>query len=173
MKLELDLNELLGFEYDEETGEPIGQKNFRNEVVSMAAGALIGEYRNDLKAEVREKVGEVVLEEIRETVRTVMAEPIQQRTPWGERKGEPATILEMVRMSLESFLSGTTSSGRDIYGTQQPKNLRELIDQSTREVLTTELRTAVAEAKKQINNAVTVKALEAAVEALSMEVKVR
>src|SRR3982751_1277384 len=166
MKLELDLNELLGFEYDSETGEAIGHKDFRNEVVSMAAGALIGEYRNDLKGEVREKVGEIVLDEIRGIVREVMAGPIQQCTPWGEKKGEPASILEMVRTSLETFLSGTTA-GRDTYGNTKPANLRQLIDESTREVLTTELRTAVAEAKKQINNAVTKKALEAAVKALT------
>jgi len=171
MKIELDLDRMLGFEYDEE-GELIGQKDFRAEVVASAAAQLVGEYRNDLKAEVREKVGDVVLDEIRGIVREAMAGEIQQRTPWGEKKGNPQTILEMVRTSLEAFLSGTTS-GNDRYGNSKPQNLRQLIDEATREVLTTELRTAVAEAKKQINNAVTVKALDAAVQALSTGAKVR
>ena len=170
MKIELDLNQMLGFELDDE-GEPIGQRDFRNEVANVAAAQLIGEYRNDINAEVRSKIGDVVIEEIRDIVRKAMKGPIQQRTPWGESKGTPQTILEMVRTNLEAFLSGT-DGGHDPYGNRKPANLRQLIEEVTREVLSTELRQDVAEAKKQINTAIQQRAVKAAVEALSVGVRV-
>lgn len=169
MKIELDLNQMLGFEFDDE-GEPIGQKDFRNEVANLAAAQMIGEYRNDIKAEVRTKIGDVVTDEIRGIVREAMAGEIQQRTPWGESKGTPQTILEMVRTSLEAFLSGTTA-GNDRYGNSKPQNLRQLIDEVAREVLSKDLREAVAEAKKQIGSEIKNRALKAAVDALAPAVR--
>jgi len=169
MKLELDLNQLLGIEYDEE-GEAVGQRDLRGEVVQQAAAALIKEVRDEAKKETREKVGEAVLDEIRGIVSEVMAQPIQQRTPWGEKKGEPLSILEMVRIELEAFLSGTTES-RDRYGNQKPANLRQLIEQATREVISKDMREAVNEAKAGVTKEVTQRALKAAVETLTVGVK--
>lgn len=168
-KIELDLDQMLGFEYDAE-GEAIGRKDFRREVVQAAAAQLIGEYRNDIKAEVRAEIGDVVTGEIREIVRKAMEGPIQQRTPWGESKGEPQTILEMVRTHLAAFLSGTTAES-DRYGNRKPANLRQLIEEVTREVLSKELREDVAAAKKEINNAIRGRAVAAAVDALSKGVQ--
>lgn len=170
MKIELDLDQMLGFEYDSE-GEPIGQKDFRREVVQAAATQLVVEIRKDAVTEARAKVGEIVEDEIRDIVRKAMEGPIQQRTPWGESKGTPQTILEMVRTNLEAFLSGT-GGGHDPYGNRKPANLRQLIEEVTREVLSKELRQDIAEAKKEINKAIQQRAVKAAVEALSVGVKV-
>lgn len=172
MKIELDLNQMLGFEFDEETGEPIGQKDFRREVVQAAATQLGLEIRKDAMTEARARVGEIVEDEIRGIVREAMAGPIQQRTPWGETKGTPQTILEMVRTNLEAFLSGT-GGGHDPYGNRKPANLRQLIEEVTREVLSKDLRQDVAEAKKEINKAIQDRAVKAAVESLTLGVKVR
>lgn len=170
MKLELDLNQLLGMEYDEETGEAVGQRDLRSEVVQMAATVLIKEMRVDAAKEIREKVSAVVLDEIRGIVSEVMAQPIQQRTSWGEKKGEPMSILEMIRTELEDFLSGTTES-RDRYGNQKPANLRQLVEQATREVISKDMREAVNEAKAGVTKEVTQRALKAAVEALTVGIK--
>lgn len=170
MKIELDLNQMLGFEFDEETGEPIGQKDFRTEVAHQAASALIMEARTEVMNQVRTKIGDVVTAEIRDVVREAMAGPIQQRTPWGESKGTPQTILEMVRTHLEAFLSGTTT-GSDRYGNRKPENLRQLIEEVAREVMTKELREGVAEAKKQINDEIRKRALKGAVDALATVVR--
>lgn len=172
MKIELDLNQMLGFEYDEETGEPIGQKDFRHEVVQAVAGKILDQTRSNVAAQAAATVNETIQSEIRDIVRAAMEDPIQKRTPWGERQGEPQTILEMVRTSLEKFLSSTTG-GRDPYGNRKPENLAQLIDEVTREVLSKELREDVAEAKKQINAAIQDRAVKAAVESLTLGVKVR
>lgn len=171
MKIELDLNQMLGFEFDEETGEPIGQKDFRHEVAQAAAEKLLDEARREVLNEVRSKIGDVVTEEIRDVVREAMAGPIQQRTPWGETKGTPQTILEMVRTHLEAFLSGTTSNGNDPWGNRKPGNLRQLIEEVAREVMSTELRQGIAEAKKQINDEIRNRALKGAVDALGSAVR--
>lgn len=169
MKLELDLNQLLGMEYDDE-GEAVGQRDLRREVVQMAAGALVTEIRSEVTKEIREKVSTVVLDEIRGIVSEVMAQPIQQRTSWGEKKGEPMSILEMVRTELEAFLNGTTES-RDRYGNQKPANLRQLIEQATREVISKDMREAVEEAKKGVTKEVMQRALTAAVATLTQSLK--
>lgn len=170
MKIELDLNQMLGFEVDQETGEPIGQKDFRREVVQAAATQLGLEIREDAVTEAKAKVGEIVEDEIRGIVRKAMEGPIQQRTPWGESKGTPQTILEMVRTNLEAFLSGT-GGGHDPYGNRKPANLRQLIEEVARETMTMELREGVAEAKKQISDEIKNRALKAAVAALAPAVR--
>src|ERR1041384_4163370 len=104
MKLELDLNELLGFEYDSD-GEPIGKKDFRGEVAQIAANVLLQELRAGIVKDVREKVSEIIESEVRVTVARAMEGPIQKTSPWGEKQGQPVTILEMIRTSLEAFLS--------------------------------------------------------------------
>lgn len=169
MKIELDLDQMMGFEYDGD-GEPVGQKDFRREVVAVAAAQLLDELRADAKNEVRVQVAEVVADEVRAIVAKAMEGPIQKRTSWGEKVGEPQTILEMVRTSIEAFLSGTTS-GSDRYGTRKPANLHQLIEEVTREVLSTELRQDIAAAKKQINDEITNRALKAAVAALAPAVR--
>jgi hypothetical protein len=169
MKLELDLNQLLGMEYDEE-GEAVGRRDLRGEVVQMAANVLIKEMRVDAAKEIRETVSTVVLDEIRDIVREVMAQPIQQRTPWGEKQGVPMSVLEMVRTNLEGFLSGTTE-GRDRYGNEKPANLRQLVEQATREVISKDMREAVNEAKAGVTKEVTQRALKAAVETLTVGIK--
>lgn len=169
MKIELDLDQMLGFEYDGE-GEPVGQKDFRNEVVIAAANMLIGEYRHEIKGEVRKQVSDVIESEIRGIVTEAMAGPIQKMTAWGEKVGTPMTILEMVRTELEKFLSGTTS-GSDRFGNRKPENLRQLVEEASREVMTKELREAVAEAKAGITKEITHRALEAAVKTLTVGVK--
>lgn len=169
MKLELDLNQLLGMEYDEE-GEAVGQRDLRGEVVQMAANVLIKEMRVDAAKEIREKISTVVMDEIRGIVREVMAKPIQKRTAWGEKDGQPMSILEMVRTNLEAFLSGTTE-GRDRYGNEKPANLRQLVEQATREVISKDMREAVNEAKAGVTKEVTQRALKAAVETLTVGIK--
>jgi hypothetical protein len=169
MKLELDLNQLLGMEYDQD-GEAIGQRDLRGEVVQMAANVLIKEMRAEATKEIREKIGEVVLDEIRGIVREVMAKPIQKRTSWGETQGEPMSILEMVRTELEKFLDGTTAN-RDRYGNEKPANLRQLVEQATREVISKDMREAVNEAKAGVTKEVTQRALKAAVETLTAGIK--
>lgn len=169
MKIELDLDQMLGFEYDD-GGEAVGQKDFRREVVAVAAAQLLAELREDAKNEIRVQVAEVVGDEVRAIVTKAMEGPIQQRTPWGETKGTPQTILEMVRTHLEDFLSGTTA-GSDRYGNRKPANLRQLIEEVAREVMSTELRQGIAEAKKQINDEIRNRALKGAVDALATVVR--
>ncbi|MEV6897491.1 hypothetical protein [Amycolatopsis sp. NPDC051372] len=169
MKLELDLNQLLGMEYDED-GEPVGRRQLRDEVVAIAAATLVKEVRDDAKRSVRENVESTVRDEIGAIVRKALSKPIQQMSSWGERKGEPTTVLELVRTQLEAFLSNTTES-RDRYGNEKPANLRQLVEQATREVISKDMREAVNEAKAGVTNEVTQRALKAAVETLTQGLK--
>lgn len=166
MKIEIDLNDL-GFTYDED-GDPDGENSIADAIVEAAASKLIlqGSMRREVDNRLQEKINTEIDGLVRERVESMFDESIQRTTPWGEKRGEPTTILEMIRESLEKFLS---SSGRrrDSFGGRDPVNLQELIDDATKTLMTTELRKTVTEAKQNVHNTITNRALQAAVAELS------
>jgi hypothetical protein len=169
MKVELDLNTLLGFEYDED-GEPIGRRELRGELVALMARTLMSDMRNEAMADVRAAVHEQVRDEVKKVVQEAMAKPIQQTTTWGEPKGEPTTVLELIRLQIEAFLSNS-GRGRDSYN-REPGNLKDLIADATNAVLSKELRSEIDVVKRQINTQIQEHALKAAAESLTRGLKV-
>jgi len=169
MKIELDLNTILGFEYDED-GEPVGRRELRGELVAMMARTLLSDVRNQAVEEVRAAVSEQVRSEVSKVIQNAMAQPIQQTTPWGERKGESTTVLELIRLQIEAFLSNS-GRGRDSYN-REPGNLKDLIADATNAVLSKELKSDIDAVRRQINTQIQEHALKAAAESLTRGLKV-
>ncbi|WP_435582889.1 hypothetical protein [Amycolatopsis thermoflava] len=161
MKLELDLNDL---QYDEE-GEPVGRRELRDVIVGSAAEQLVREIRKEALRGILDKVEAVVQDEVRATVQTVLSQPIQRTTVWGETRGEPTSVLEIVREQIGKYLDGN-GRRRDSYN-REPQNLRELIDDSVRDVLNKEMTQAVNDARTKVNTEIRDHALKAAANALT------
>lgn len=165
-KIEIDLDDL-GLLYNPE-GEPIGRATLQDRVIEAAAHYLIQSDR-DMRLEVQQKVAQVIeeqaTEKVAELVAEVLAGPIQRTSPWGEARGEPTTVREIIREKVEAFLNGR-GRGRDSFG-RDPKNLHDFVEDATKNVLGGELAEAVKEAKATIRERVTDAALKAAVEALA------
>lgn len=169
MKISVDLTEL-GLEYDHD-GDVVGQRTFRGAVETRAARILLEELSSAERYEMGKRVRELRDEEIRAAIRVhiadAMAEPIVRSTPWGEAKGEPISIRELIREELEKFLSAKAST-RDSYNRNDgPSSLGQMIAEQTRDVMTKELMESVKAAKAEIKDAVHGKALAAAVAVLS------
>jgi hypothetical protein len=146
-KIELNLNELLGMDYDED-GDPIGRRDLKAEIVGRAAELIVAEHRKEARDEVSERIGVVIDSEITTIVREVLAQPIQQRRSWGDKVGEPTSVLEIARTKLEGFFA-SPSGRRDSYD-RSAKNLADLIEDTVKSAVAEEFRPAIAEARKTV-----------------------
>lgn len=170
MKIEIDLNDVLGINYDED-GEAVGRRDLRDEVVQRISATLLSEICAETKVAVREKVDAVVADQVRAVIMTAMAQTIQRTTAWGEKKGEPTTVLELVRLKLEAFLNDP-GRRRDSYDRSGPGNLVELVEEAAKTVLTKELQADIATVRKTINTKIQEHALQAAAASLTKGLKV-
>jgi len=166
MKIEIDLNDL-GFSYDEE-GDPAGAATLQDLVVQEVARLLL--QGTNLPRLVREKVEERVQQEVDEKVAELVAEavqkPIQRTNPYGEKRGEPVTLLEMIGESLEAYLNRPARNSRNPYGSDKPGNLAELIGQETERVIGREMAETIKQTKSEVYQTITAKALEVALTAV-------
>lgn len=163
-KIEIDLADLglpVGLDHE---GEPYGSKSLTDLIVDAAVRQLVGDER-DLRSQIKEKVDQAITKRIKEQVEGLVSEafdaPIQRTTPWGERKGTPTTVRELIRESIEAYVQAPGSTDR--YSSNNPKNLRELIDDSTRQLLEKDFREYLKQVKEGIKVSVHKKALDAAI----------
>lgn len=167
MKVEIDLSDL-GFVYDED-GDPVGKATLQDAVIQEAARQVVADIDREARQEIGRVTREVVSAQVNalvvEHVQQVMSQPIQRTTGWGEKQGEPVSILELIRVELEKFL--TLKPGRRDSYNSNPQCLADVISDATRDAMNRELREEVAKAKKNVHNAVTEAALSAAVAALA------
>ena len=168
-KIEIDLDTL--FAPDVEDGEQVGTVSatdlLRDAVVRAAVDRILN---HDLRGEARSKIIEAVNNEttrrVVEMLDEIFAGPIQRTSAWGEKRGEPTTIKEIVRTKVEEFLTNPGRRDRS-FGTEQ--NLSEVVAEQTRTILTSEFRKEIDEAKKSVSNKVRQEALAAAVKVLNGE----
>lgn len=167
-KIEIDLADLglpTGFDYED--GEPTGSLSLSDLIISAAVEKLLAANRNIVK-EIREQVNNAITKEIDTNVRTYVQEafdaPIQRTTSWGEAQGEPTTVRELIRTSIESYVKAPSSDKRGY--NDRPKNLVELIDDSTKQMLDKDFTEYLKQVKEGVKVTVHQKALDAAVQYL-------
>jgi hypothetical protein len=164
-KIEIDLEDL-GWSYnadgEAEQGPPLAALVVDGIVRKMLDG---GEFERTVKATVSAVIENETTDRVRALVEETLAGPITLTTPWGEKRSEPTTVLEIIRTKVDEFMK---TPKRDRYSTSnEPRNLSEIIEASVRSALDRELLGAVNEAKATIRERVTDAALRAAVEALA------
>jgi hypothetical protein len=154
INVSLDLDALF-VEPAELDGDPVDVRTLmRRAVVDQAARRLVAGFDHDELHEMRQEMqrvrSELVRERLAAEVAAAMDLPVQRTSRWGEKKGDPVTIRELIRQELEAFLNGTqTSRPRDSYD-KTPNNLRELIGVVANETMRGEMGSAVMEARKVV-----------------------
>jgi hypothetical protein len=154
-------------------GGPIGEQraDLRHAIVTAAASRLLAnmtdDERRDLRAKATEKYERLMDERIAAQVDELMTEPFQRHKPWGDKIGEPVTVRELLREQMEKWLKAPAS--RDNFGSDNngAKSLADLMQATTRQVMTQDMKAAVAEARKAVSDQIRTKALAAAVAALA------
>lgn len=150
----LDLNALF-VEPAEFDGDPVDVRTaMRQAVIEAAATKLVAgfdhEELHEMRSEVRTMRNQLVRERLAEEVAAAFAEPVQRTSQWGEKRGEPTTIRELIRLELEAFLNGTQTNRRHDSYDKTPNNLAELIGQVANETIRGELGTTVMETRKVV-----------------------
>lgn len=172
-KIEIDLDTLFTVDYGLD-GEAVDVGTATDILRDAVVRGIVDRLASDrnLIDEMRKKVSYVINKNVEERVLAILddifAGPIQQTTAWGERRGEPTTIKEIVRKKVEEFL--TNAARRDTFGgNAQPQNLSEVVAEQTRTILTGEFRKEIDAAKKGVTDKVRQEALAAAVRVLNGE----
>ena len=165
-KIEIDLADL-GFNDFDDEGNPVGATTVQDLIISAAVDKLLAGQR-DLRNEVREKVGAAITKEIDDSVKVLVQEafdaPIQRTTTWGEKQGEPTSVRELIREAIERYVTAPKSDDR--YSSTKTKNLQELIDSATKDLLDRDFLAYLKQVKADVSVTVHKKALAAAVEFL-------
>jgi hypothetical protein len=166
-KIEIDLRDLGLPTYTDVDGEPGGSRTLEDLIVDAAAQLLVGSVtdRADLRARVVEQYNSRIKEKVEDMITDAFSQPIQRTTRWGETQGEPTTIKEIIRQEIEKYLDSAKAS-RPGYSTDNV-SLTKLVENEVKQVLTTDMKKVIAEAKANVHNTVTQKALAAAVAELS------
>lgn len=140
----IDLDEILGHE---------DQPSLRTAVLTKAALLLTERLHAEAADHIKQTIAQVVDDEIREIVRTALAAPIQRTSPWGEKCGEPASVLDLARESLEKFVAAPAHRRDEFGGARRgpASNLTELIEDVVASAMRAELQPAVKEARAQIS----------------------
>lgn len=171
VNLSVDLDALF-VEPTELDGDPVNVRDaMRAAVVDAAASKLVAgfdhEELHEMRTSVRELRNQLVRDRLVAEVEEAMSRPIQRCTPYGEKIGEPTTVLELIRAELEAFLNGTSvRSNRDSMSSQ-PRNLAELIQTVSRQVIGQPLARQVEEARRQVSVQVQAVLTEAITEKLA------
>lgn len=164
MKVEIDLGQL-GFLYGPD-GDGEQGPGIRGLIVQAAARQVVEVEGRELRTAVHDVANEMIREHVRTLVQAAFDEPIQRTTLWGEKQGEPTTVRELIRQSIEVFLKaeGRQGSLSNFRSDAPAKNLRELIDGETQRLMTSEMQQAIRAAKAEVSKTVMERAAQAIAE---------
>lgn len=132
--------------------------SLRDAIIREASEQIVQSMQDEIRSAIRERVqavDEIAHAEVVAIVREAMGKPIDRRSPWGEKRGETTTVLEIAREHLEDFFH--KPQRRDSYSgrIEGPVNLAGLIEQVVKEALGNEFREVVQTARKEVAAKVT------------------
>lgn len=169
-KIEIDLADLGLPTYQDSEGGLHGAQTLQDLIIDAASNKLLGtvdyEIRSDITEKFRVQYNAKIEDRVSELVSEAFDAPIQRTTRWGEAQGEVTTVKEIIRETIEKFMTAKASGGQR-YSNDPARNLDELVQESVKNIMNTELKKTVDAARGAIHEKVTDAALKAAVAALS------
>lgn len=161
MKLNIEIDmATLGFEQDPETGDLYPTSDLVGRVAELLANRLVvaGDLRSTVESEIRNQAREGA----RGVITEVLAGPIQRTDGYGNHRGEPTTVREMVLAEVDRWMR-LPKSEYGSRGETMGDSLQKIVD----EILRKELKPTVEAAKKKVSEEVLRLAVEGAAQALA------
>ncbi len=161
MKLNIEIDmATLGFEQDPETGDLYPTSDLVGRVAELLANRLVisGDLRGTVESEIRNQAREGA----RGVITEVLAGPIQRTDGYGNHRGEPTTVREMVLAEVDRWMR-LPKSDYGSRGETMGDSLQKIVD----EILRKELKPTVEAAKKKVSEEVLRLAVEGAAQALA------
>lgn len=120
---------------------------------------------NSLRKRVLEIRDEEIREQLKPMIREAIEQPIQRTTEFGQPQGPPVTVAELVVKEAQNYLTKREGYGRDSLSVAQ-KLIRDEVDRAIK----SELSQAIADEKAKVVAAVRAKAAELIAEAVQQGV---
>lgn len=172
LNLTINLDEDLG-EFNE-NGELVMSgtmsEAIRDRVVQLTVQRLMGKDERQLRNEVTELVREIVRAEVGERVAEILGGVIQPTDPWGNPKGEPTSINQLVQEAATKWMEAPK---RDRSYNQNAGNMGELVEDLVKDAVAKDLKPTIDAARKQVQTAIIDQALAGAVAAIAPKVSTR
>lgn len=132
--------------------------SLRDAIIAQAAAQIVDQMQDEIRGSIRERISrvdEIAHAEIVAIVRDTLSKPIQRHAQWGEKVGEPTTVLEIAREHMQAFFDKPQK--RDSYSgrTEGTPNLAGLIEEAVKESLNGEFKQVVQAARKEVAEKVT------------------
>jgi len=136
-----------------------------NRVIEIIADKVSSDIEYDFKKSIKQKSEQIVEKRIGEIVDEATTKAFQPITVWGEKKGEPTTIRDMLENNVQNWWSAkvdnsgnpsTSYGGTPRAEWQAQKIVREVV---TKE-MQNELNAVIADAKVQLSKAMSDKLTE-------------
>ena len=161
MKLSVEIDmAALGFEQDPDTGDLYPTTDLMGRVAGLLVDRLI--VGSDLRSTIESEVRNQARESARGVIVEVLAGPIQRTDGYGNHRGEPTTVREMVLAEVDRWMR-LPKSEYGSRGETMGDSLQKIVD----EILRKELKPTVDAAKKKVSEEVLRLAVEGAAQALA------
>lgn len=157
MSIEIDMA-TLGFDQDED-GDLYPTADLMSKVAHIIADRVSG---YDIRSTIESEIRNVASERAREVITEVLAGPIQRTDFYGNAKGDPTSVREMVMDEVDKWMKLPAGDG---YRSAQTMGdaLKKIVD----EILRSELKGTIDAAKKKVSEEVLRLAVEGAAAALA------
>lgn len=144
-------------------GEAIIAPTFYDNLLKECARQLLGDYQS--RAEFRDAIRESVEEAAEKLVMATLDQPLQPTNTWGEKRGEPKLLRDLIRDEALKKVSEWTRSSSSRSQTSTP--LSEYIADVVRNVMTREMNEIVLKAKADVRKAIEQKAASTIADAVA------
>jgi len=125
----------------------------RDEVAQRAALQVAEMVEPSVRTEVIAKVLEIASQKAAEEIARVFSEPFVQTSPYGERKGEPMTLRELINAEAVKMLN-EPAKGSGSFAGDRRTFVQELVRAEVERGFGDELRKALKSAKAEVTAAV-------------------
>lgn len=143
MKIEVDIG------WIEEGGDV--EAEIRERVIESVAQKIEKGMSPDVSEMVHVRAAEVIDEQLRPLVQSILKEPIQLYTRYGDAQGEPMTVRAMAVKKLEELMTGEKRRDGFSHRNESGQNLNQLLA----DFLSYELKAEIQKASKEANRRVT------------------
>lgn len=146
--------EIGGWDYDPETGEPIGPgSTIANAIIHQSALLLVKELKDTVTKAAAAKANDEISSQVRELVTDVLNGSFTVTDKWGSSSGTTTTIRERIAEQVAKELKPASRDG--YYGNpDRAPVITVVIEEEVKKALSTELRATVAAARDKVVTAV-------------------
>lgn len=134
----------------------IDAEEIQQQVVENVSSQLLEQIRRDAAEKVSLTVDRVVGEKVTEWVTNMLNRPYQPISTWGEPKGPPTTIQNVIEDNAANFMKESVNregKAYDGYGDKQPRYMwaaRKVAEEAMEKTLKPELNKLILDMRNQI-----------------------